>query len=268
MSVDKLVDSSQLDSDLTSVANAIRAKSGGSSQLAFPAGFVSEIQAIPSGGGDTFGDYLANNLGDYSNETLTTIPAYAFYRFDGGAGNLRFPNVTAIQVSAFNLTSIGPVFFAPKAELAGDSVFNGNSSLVTAILGRPNGRAEIFRCYTQMALTTVEFADSLTTTVNKQKFGNRFFERCANLTTLILRSPIVCPLASTATFDGTPFASGGTGGTIYIPKSLYDHLGDGTALDYKAATNWSTINGYGTITWAKIEGSIYENAYADGTPIT
>lgn len=50
MAVDKLVDSTQLDSDLSSVANAIRAKSGGSSQLAFPAGFVSEIQAIPSGG--------------------------------------------------------------------------------------------------------------------------------------------------------------------------------------------------------------------------
>ena len=53
MAVDKLVDSSQLNSDLTSVANAIRAKSGGSSQLAFPAGFVSAIQNIPSGGGDT-----------------------------------------------------------------------------------------------------------------------------------------------------------------------------------------------------------------------
>lgn len=39
------------DTDLTSVADAIRAKSGGSTQLAFPAGFVSEIQAIPSGGG-------------------------------------------------------------------------------------------------------------------------------------------------------------------------------------------------------------------------
>ena len=45
------VDATQLDSDLTSVANAIRAKSGGSSSLAFPSGFVSEIQAIPSGGG-------------------------------------------------------------------------------------------------------------------------------------------------------------------------------------------------------------------------
>lgn len=49
MSLDKLVDSTQLDADLTSVADAIRAKSGGSEQLAFPAGFVSEIQAIPSG---------------------------------------------------------------------------------------------------------------------------------------------------------------------------------------------------------------------------
>ena len=52
MAYDKVVDSTQLDADLTSVANAIRAKSGGSSQLAFPAGFVSAIQAIPSGGGN------------------------------------------------------------------------------------------------------------------------------------------------------------------------------------------------------------------------
>lgn len=57
MSVDKLVDSTQLNSDLTSVANAIRAKSGGSNSLAFPAGFVSEIQAIPSGGGGDYDPY-------------------------------------------------------------------------------------------------------------------------------------------------------------------------------------------------------------------
>ena len=50
MSVDKLVDSSQLDTDLTSVANAIRTKGGTSAQLAFPAGFVSAIENIPSGG--------------------------------------------------------------------------------------------------------------------------------------------------------------------------------------------------------------------------
>lgn len=51
MAVDKLVDSTQLDADLTSVANAIRTKGGTSAQLAFPAGFVSAIQAISGGGG-------------------------------------------------------------------------------------------------------------------------------------------------------------------------------------------------------------------------
>lgn len=50
MSVDKLVDSTQLDSDLTSVANAIRTKGGTSAQLAFPNGFVSAIGDIPTGG--------------------------------------------------------------------------------------------------------------------------------------------------------------------------------------------------------------------------
>ena len=51
MAVDKLVDSAQLDADLTSVANAIRTKGGTSADLAFPAGFVSAVQAIPTGGG-------------------------------------------------------------------------------------------------------------------------------------------------------------------------------------------------------------------------
>lgn len=51
MAVDKLVDSTQLDADLTSVADAIRTKGGTSAQLAFPADFVSAINAISGGGG-------------------------------------------------------------------------------------------------------------------------------------------------------------------------------------------------------------------------
>ena len=51
MSVDKLVDSTQLDADLTSVADAIRSKGGTSAQLSFPADFVSAIEDIETGGG-------------------------------------------------------------------------------------------------------------------------------------------------------------------------------------------------------------------------
>ena len=68
MAVDKLVDSSQLNSDLTSIANAIRAKSGGSGQLAFPSGFVSEIGNIPTGAARTGSDVTV------SDDTVT-IPA-------------------------------------------------------------------------------------------------------------------------------------------------------------------------------------------------
>jgi len=58
MAVDKLVDSSQLDSDLTSVANAIRTKGGTSASLAFPSAFISAINDIQTGGGiPTLGNY-------------------------------------------------------------------------------------------------------------------------------------------------------------------------------------------------------------------
>lgn len=67
MSVDKLVDSTQLDSDLTSVANAIRTKGGTNSLLAFPSDFVSAINALQvfhaySGSVATFTTARASNL--------------------------------------------------------------------------------------------------------------------------------------------------------------------------------------------------------------
>lgn len=92
-----------------------------------------------------------------------------------------------------------------------------------------------------------------------QIFDNAFSE-CNVLDTVILRkSDAICTIRNVNTFNRTPFASGGAGGEIYVPSALID--------TYKASANWSTLNGYGTITWKAIEGSIYENAYADGTPI-
>lgn len=44
-----LVDAEQLDADLTSVADRIRAKGGTSAQLAFPSGFNSAVDAISTG---------------------------------------------------------------------------------------------------------------------------------------------------------------------------------------------------------------------------
>lgn len=51
MAVDKLVDSAQLNSDLTAVANAIRNKTGQTGKLTFPSGMVNAIASITTGGG-------------------------------------------------------------------------------------------------------------------------------------------------------------------------------------------------------------------------
>ena len=102
---------------------------------------------------------------------------------------------------------------------------------------------------------------------NVGTIGVYWFQRCTVLNTLVLRRTAGITNLNGSVFDGTPFANGGSGGTIYIPKTYYDHLGDGTSMDYKTSTNWATLDGYGTVTWMPIEGSQYENYYVDGTPI-
>lgn len=82
----------------------------------------------------------------------------------------------------------------------------------------------------------------------------------ASLTVLILRkTAAVVNLQNIAAFTSTPFASGGTGGTLYVPNALKS--------SYQSASNWSTILGYENNSIQAIEGSYYETHYADGTPI-
>lgn len=390
MAVDKLVDSTQLDADLTSIANAIRTKGGTSASLAFPAGFVSAVQAIPTGitptgtksititaNGTTTEDvsayanaqitanvpntYAASDEGKVvsngalvaqgsdtvtANDTYdTTLINSLTVNVQGGAttpdgaydaynsyaaskvcptiahltgtgimtllfgvrtsGNYNTtlqevyaPNVTAVAAYGwnggaitggcfYNCSALKTAYFPLLAGSPGQDFFRGCTNLEN--LTMPNvtdlSYASIF--FDCKKLTTLVFSKIAVTNIGNSVFrgctaltavdltsntlrfnGTSIFQGDSSLSTLILRVPAIVGLSNINTFQGTPLASGGSGGTIYIPKVLYDHLGDGTALDYKAATNWSTIDGYGTITWAKIEGSVYETKYADGTTIT
>ena len=77
------------------------------------------------------------------------------------------------------------------------------------------------------------------------------FANCYKLQTLIMRRTSVTTLANVSGFLNTPLRGGsGLTATVYVPSSLID--------DYKAASNWKTIDGYGYVTWAAIEGSPYE----------
>ena len=265
MAVDKLVDSAQLDADLSSVADAIRAKSGSNGSLSFPSGFVDAIDAIETGGGGG-GDevetaFIQKTLTSISNDSVTNIGRHAF-SFSTSLLSVSMPNAISCSNNAFeNCTALTSVNL-PKLNGLPAVSFKNCSALQTVAFPSATD-AQLQAMYGCSNLLTADFGPGFSS------FANQVFWNCTKLSTLILRkSNGICTLGGGGVFANTPFDNGKTGGTIYIPKALYDHLGDGSSLDYKAATNWSTINGYGTITWAQIEGSIYETQYADGTPIT
>lgn len=109
MALDALVDSNQLDADLTSVANAIRTKGGTSASLAFPAEFVSAIAAIPSGGATKT---LTNVLG--SNTTFVTGYLSGSNTISAASANKEV-TTDYIDISAYAGTTL-----RPWAEVAGN----------------------------------------------------------------------------------------------------------------------------------------------------
>lgn len=77
------------------------------------------------------------------------------------------------------------------------------------------------------------------------------FANCYKLQTLIMRRTSVTTCANVSAFLNTPIRGRNSlTAKIYVPEDLIDN--------YKAASVWSTINGYGFVEWLPIEGSEYE----------
>lgn len=217
----KFINSTKLDNALEATADAIRTKTGDSADITFDfaneTGFASAVEAIPSGG------YVAADWFDMNIPTGLIITSEILGQYDHqfcmfkrkGNFSVHFTETKTLSENIFQSSNVRKIV-APKC---------------TAI--RANACASA----------------SYLTHLDTQGIGgySSTLNGASALTTIILRGTTLTGIASN-TFTGTPFKSGGSGGTIYIPKALYDHLGDGTELDYKAATNWSTIDGYGTVT--------------------
>ena len=216
---------------------------------------------VSGGGGTDLKGIVEGTLTSLSNNDITSVRANGFQNYSA-LESITLPNVTSVKANAFQqCTGLTDVHLPNLTTLTGSEQFKMCSKLeVIALPKLTSSMGYVFQSCTKLKTVDLYSPSSL---------GTSTFASCSVFDTLILRkSSGIIALGNVNTFSGTAFKSGGTGGTIYIPKALYDHLGDGTALDYQHATNWSTVHGYGTITWAKIEGSIYETQYADGTPIT
>ena len=124
MAYDKVVDSVALDTQLTSIADAIRAKTGGTDSLVFPDGFSQAIAAIEAGG-DIFGE------SSFSSGSFTLT--YSSYQHTVTHGLGRVPNYALIFLGAqktYSRTQYLLIFSAYHPSPSGDRMtcVYGNTS--------------------------------------------------------------------------------------------------------------------------------------------
>ena len=172
------------------------------------------------------------------------------------------PNLTSVSFPSWTTNDINELMFSSCTSLVSVNFpllsggvasqgFLDCSSLTTIVF--PKAQGTLYSSAFQ-GCTNLTFAD----------FYDVYLARGAifkntNLTTLILRNPTRYSLANLNIFENTPFASDGSGGTLYVPSS--------SISEFQSVDNWSTILGYENNHILPIEGSIYETQYADGTPI-
>ena len=247
--------------------------------------YASASVNVSGGGGSDLVDIIEGDFsGAFVNSEITRVKTRGLSG-NSGMTSVSLPNCTYLGDRPFEgntyitsvnlpaLTSTGGYIFTGLTRLVGSLIFPLLTSIGTEFIGTCHIDTIVLPALTTG--TGAGFASN-NSTLLKADFGpgmnqvvQNAFNNCTTISEIILRrSSAIVPLVNINAFSNTKFSSSGTGGTIYIPKALYDHLGDGTSLDYKAAANWSTIDGYGHTTWAAIEGSQYENYYVDGTPIT
>lgn len=260
---------------LTAIADAIRGKTGKTEEMTLDQ-MVTEIDGIQTGGGgDTTNEdmLLSGELTDYTNDRVKTIGNAVFYG-NKTLVNVSFPNLESVttnyvfegceKLKVINmpslriLTSAGFCRNCKALELinfnsleqgSGGEQFRNCTSLKSARLPRfKSGTVSFWDC------TNLEFYDGGKELTNEEsETHNTYlpdFENCANLKIVILRHKKLVPINRLTHISGTPFASGGTGGTAYVPQALIE--------SYQTATNWSTLYAAGTCTFVAIEGSEYE----------
>lgn len=206
--------------------------------------------------------YLPLHCFDYCRSLeaidLPNVATTTQYVFRGctSASYVYMPNLTNIGAGGYQFsgcTALTSVFIGTSG---GTHCFDGDTVLVSAVL---TGSVKM-NSYSFQGCTKLEIVD-----LNTTQMDNREFYNCSSLKTIILRNSSVVtmkqsPTTSNTCWYNTAYASGGAGGTIYVPEALLE--------SYPTATNWSILDGYGTISWLPIEGSIYENYYANGAAIT
>lgn len=196
--------------------------------------------------------FAYTRITSFQSDTVTSlenIDSTAQYFFKATSlASVSMPNVNSqIGNGSFQGCSALETVNIPNGLLGRVNIFNGCSSLRDAVFPKtPTVANSVFLNCTSLAKADLGSSD-ITTSGN---IAPNAFSGCTNLNVMILRKGVAYGLDNINAFNNTPFASGETGGTLYVPNSLIS--------SYQAITNWATILGYTNNSIQAIEGSIYE----------
>ena len=248
MAFDKVIDSAQLDAAMSYTADRIRAKTGGTGQMAWDStkGFGDAVDAITGGGADhSVEDAIITRSisGTYSNDRITTVGVCAFLGCLALTA-IDLPNVTEVKRNAFESCRYLQTINLPKVTKFDRDVFVNSAiqqadfPLATTIGARCFNMAKNLKSANLPLITalpadafrnsTIQTADfAAVTNINRTAFTD-----CTSLETLIIRTPSVCVISDiSVALRGSKIAAGT--GYIYVPDNLVD--------SYKAATNWVAL---------------------------
>ena len=288
----ELVDASKLDACCTAEANAIRAKTGSSAQIAYDwansKGFADAIAAIPTGGGVSLDDFVSGTepTGAVTLTTATSIRDWFFYKtsitsISGSAvatvgenafrslnslTSVSLNNATELKNECFrecgNLTSVS---FPNVTTLTGEGMFRQCGKLITASLPKATV-VQTYLFYNNQKLTTVDV--SLATEVKISAFQQCYALELLDLpkVTKIYNNAfynarvlytLILRHTSVVTLDNVG-AFTNTPVRGYNGSSATIFVPQNLIATYKTASNWSSIFNEGHVTFSAIEGSIYE----------
>lgn len=211
-----------------------------------------EITVAVSASGWTADEIAYQGIsGDLVLSSATRVHNGAFYgQFITSASS---STVTRIDQAAFQYcASMTTASFTACSNISSTYAFANCTSLTSLSLPALTSWST-YMCSGDTALATVDLGLI-------SSFQNSTFQNCSALRTLILRR--TSGVCSTNWYNANVFGgiyNNPTESTIYVPSALIS--------SYQSASNWSTAYSAG-VTFAAIEGSDYENYYADGTAIT
>ena len=211
----------------------------------------SQLQSVSFPNATSIGEYAfadCYNLVSVSAPNVTTISQYAF----SGCSKLTsapLDSVTSLAYSSYcfsGCTSLQSVSLPSLTLTAAfpQYCFRACSNLTNVELPSDYTGTLGFGCFA--SCSNLAMIDCQKT----QEIPGYCFNSASKLKTIVLRRSTTTTLSNTSAFTGTPFASNGSGGTLYVPNDLI--------ASYQSASNWSTILGYANNQIKKIEGSIYE----------